>query len=132
MTDASAPKRLVLVVEDDPDLRELMTRVLEKLGFGVLVASDGREGLAMASMKPRPSLIISDVMMPDMDGIEMVRAIKNDSQLRPTPVIFLTAKGMPQDVVAGIQAGARHYLIKPFRVPDLIAKVHAVLPPGGD
>jgi CheY-like chemotaxis protein len=126
------PKRLVLVVEDDPDLLELITRVLEKEDCEVMTAADGREGLLLASARPRPSLIISDIMMPDMDGLEMVRQLKNDPLTRPTPVIFLTAKSTPQDLVAGIQAGARHYLTKPFRVEQLVEKVRSVLPPQGD
>jgi DNA-binding response OmpR family regulator len=121
-------KWLILVVEDDADLLELMTRVLEKEDFEVMTATNGREGLALASARPKPNLIISDIMMPDMDGLEMVRAIKHDPNTKPTPVIFLTSKSTPQDLVAGIQAGARHYLTKPFRVPDLVAKVRSVLP----
>lgn len=121
-------KWLVLVVEDDPDLLELMTRVLEKEDFEVMTAIDGREGLALASARPKPNLIITDIMMPDMDGLEMVRAIKDDPNTKPTPVIFLTAKSTPQDLVAGIQAGARHYLTKPFRMPELLAKVRSLLP----
>jgi DNA-binding response OmpR family regulator len=121
-------KWLVLVVEDDPDLLELITRVLEKENFEVMTATNGREGLALASARPRPNLIISDIRMPDMDGLQMVREIKEDPNTKPLPVIFLTAKAAPLDMVAGIQAGARHYLTKPFKVPDLIAKVRAVLP----
>jgi len=121
-------KWLVLVVEDDPDLLELMTRVLEKDDFEVMTATDGREGLLLASGRPRPNLIISDIMMPDMDGLEMVRELKDDPNTKPTPVIFLTAKSTPKDLIAGIQAGARHYLTKPFKVQDLLAKVRSVLP----
>jgi len=125
-------KWLVLVVEDDPDLLDLITRVLEKDGLEVMAAKDGREGLLLASARPRPRLIISDIMMPDMDGLEMVRQIKDDPGTKPTPVIFLTAKSTPHDVIAGIQAGARHYLTKPFRVVDLLDKVRSVLPPVPD
>ncbi len=121
-------KWLVLVVEDDPDLLRLLIRVLEKEGFEVAAASDGQSGLALASARPKPNLIISDIMMPDMDGLEMVRQVKRDPRTKPTPVIFLTAKDTPGDIVEGIQAGARHYLVKPFRVPDLLAKVRAILP----
>ena len=121
-------KWLVLVVEDDPDLLELMTRVLEKEGFEVMIAADGREGLVLASGRPRPDLIISDIMMPDMDGLEMVRALRDDANTKRMPVILLTSKSTPQDLVAGIQAGARAYLTKPFKMQDLLAKVRAILP----
>ena len=121
-------KWIILVVEDDADLLELLTRVLEKEDFEVMTATNGREGLALASMRPRPNLIISDIMMPDMDGLQMVRELKQDPGTKPLPVIFLTAKSTPRDMVAGIQAGARHYLTKPFKVPELLAKVRSVLP----
>ena len=121
-------KWLVLVVEDDSDLIELITRVLEKEGFEVMTAKDGREGLLLASARPKPNLIVSDIMMPDMDGLEMVRKIKRDPATKPTPVIFLTSKSTPQDMILGIQAGARHYLTKPFRIEQLLEKVRSVLP----
>jgi DNA-binding response OmpR family regulator len=121
-------KWLVLVVEDDDDLIKLITRVLEHDGFEVMTATDGQSGLAQASARPKPNLIISDIMMPDMDGLEMVRQIKQDPSTKPTPVIFLTAKDTPRDIVEGIRAGARHYMTKPFRVQDLLEKVRAILP----
>jgi DNA-binding response OmpR family regulator len=121
-------KWLVLVVEDDPDLLTLITRMLEKEGYRVQTANNGEAGLALALHKPKPNLIISDIMMPDMDGLEMVRRIKEDPSTKPTPVVFLTAKQTPKDVIAGIQAGARYYLTKPFRMNELLEKVRAVLP----
>jgi DNA-binding response OmpR family regulator len=121
-------KWLVLVVEDDADLLRLLVRVLEQAKFEVATAADGQTGLALASGKPRPNLIISDIAMPDMDGLEMVRLIKEDPRMKPIPVIFLTAKETPGDIVAGIRAGARHYLTKPFRMPELLEKVRAILP----
>ena len=121
-------KWLVLVVEDDPDLLTLITRVLEQDGYSVQTAADGEAGLALACAKPKPNLIISDIMMPDMDGLEMVRRIKEDANTKPTPVIFLTAKQTSKDVIAGIQAGARYYLTKPFKMNELITKVHNILP----
>jgi DNA-binding response OmpR family regulator len=123
---------LVLVVEDDPDLLTLITRVLEKEKYQVQTANNGEAGLALAAARPKPNLIISDIMMPDMDGLEMVRRIKDDPNTKPTPVIFLTAKQTPKDVIAGIQAGARHYLTKPFKMQELIEKVRSVIPPHPD
>ena len=121
-------KWLVLLVEDDADLLKLLTRVLEQAGFEVTTAANGRTGLAIASGRPKPNLIISDIMMPDMDGLEMVRQIKQDPRTKPTPVIFLTSRTTPRDIIAGIGAGARHYIPKPFKMQDLLAKVNAILP----
>jgi DNA-binding response OmpR family regulator len=120
---------LVLVVEDDPDLLTLITRFLEKEKYEVVTATNGAAGLALASGRPKPNLIISDIMMPDMDGLEMVRRIKEDPQTKPTPVVFLTAKQTSKDVIAGIQAGARTYMTKPFKMQELIDKVRGILPP---
>jgi DNA-binding response OmpR family regulator len=122
----------VLVVEDDPDLLMLITRFLEKEKYEVLTATNGEAGLALASARPKPNLIISDIMMPDMDGLEMVKRIKEDPQTKPTPVVFLTAKQTPKDVIAGIQAGARLYLTKPFKMQELIDKVKTILVPHPD
>jgi DNA-binding response OmpR family regulator len=116
------------VVEDDPDLLHLITRTLEREDFEVANAADGQSGLALAAAKPRPNLVISDIMMPDMDGLEMVRELKRDPALRSLPVIFLTARDTPADVIAGITAGARHYITKPFRIQELIEKVRSILP----
>ena len=107
----------------------LITRVLEKDGYRVQTATNGEAGLALASARPKPNLIISDIMMPDMDGLEMVRRLKEDPQTKPTPVVFLTAKQTSKDVIAGIQAGARMYLTKPFKMQELIDKVRGILPP---
>jgi len=123
---------LVLVVEDDPDLLMLITRFLEKEKYEVVTATNGEAGLALASGRPKPNLIISDIMMPDMDGLEMVRRIKEDPQTKPTPVVFLTAKQTSKDVIAGIQAGARLYLTKPFKMQELIDKVKTILIPHPD
>jgi DNA-binding response OmpR family regulator len=129
MPPRTRSKWLVLVVEDDPDLLILITRFLEKEKYEVVTATNGEAGLALASGRPKPNLIISDIMMPDMDGLEMVRRIKEDPQTKPTPVVFLTAKQTSKDVIAGIQAGARTYMTKPFKMQELIDKVRAILPP---
>lgn len=117
----------VLLVEDDADLRKLITRMLEQAKLEVLAAADGQLGLQLAADR-KPHLIISDVMMPNMDGIEMVRTLKSDPAWKQVPVIFLTAKETPKDVIEGIRAGARHYITKPFSMPELMQKVRAILP----
>jgi DNA-binding response OmpR family regulator len=95
--------------------------------FDVAVATNGLQGLDLALADPRPELIITDVMMPKLDGISMVKRIRERDPSRRTPVIFLTAKSDPLDIVAGIQAGARHYITKPFQFDELRKKVRKVL-----
>lgn len=119
------PKRRILVVEDDVTIVTMLRRVLEPT-YEVAVAGDGMDGLSAALKRPLPDLIISDVMMPRLDGYSMVAHLRKQSVER-IPVIFLTAKGDPKSVVTGITVGARHYITKPFRVEELLDKVRKVL-----
>lgn len=120
-------KPLVLVAEDDDALRKMLGHVLAELAE-VHLTADGMEALSWLRDSGRmPDLLISDVMMPRMDGLALAQRMKMDASLSRIPVIFLTAKNTPKDVIAGIQAGARHYLPKPFQRLDLIDKVKKVL-----
>ena len=113
----------VLIVEDDPNIRELLQLYLEKDGYAVTVASDGGQGLdKFRAIKP--NLVLLDVMMPVMDGWAVCRAIRAEST---TPVIMLTAKGETDDKVMGLKAGADDYVTKPFEMKELLARVEAVL-----
>jgi DNA-binding response OmpR family regulator len=120
------PRKRVLLVEDDEELVRMIARVLGAQ-FDVLVARDGMEGLSMAQTSPHPDLIVTDVMMPRLDGVAMVAHLRKSTQSSRIPVIFLTAKGGPRDVIAGIAVGARHYLTKPFKVDELLQKVRKAL-----
>jgi len=119
-------KRRVLIVEDDEPTRRLLAITLHR-NYDVVVAADGREGLALASTAPYPDLVVTDVMMPHLDGLQMVREIKKIEALRKVPVIFLTAKSGAVDVAAGISAGARHYLVKPVKLSALEDMVKSIL-----
>lgn len=121
-----AAKRRVLVVEDDEPTRRLLAITLRR-NYDVAVAADGMEGLELALSPPQPELIVTDVMMPRLDGLSMVREIKRRDPARKVPVIFLTAKGGAADVAAGIGAGARHYLVKPVRLAALEEMVKSIL-----
>jgi DNA-binding response OmpR family regulator len=114
------------VVEDDEPTRRLLAITLRR-NYDVAVASDGMEGLELALAPPQPDLIVTDVMMPRLDGLQMVREIKRRDPSRRVPVIFLTAKGGAADVAAGIGAGARHYLVKPVRLAALEEMVKSIL-----
>lgn len=119
-------KRRVLIVEDDEPTRRLLAITLRR-SYDVTVAADGQEGLEMAMAQPPPELIITDVMMPRLDGVTMVREIKRRDPSRKVPIIFLTAKGGAADVAAGIGAGARHYLVKPIKLSALEEMVKSLL-----
>ena len=113
----------VLIVEDDPNIRELLQMYLEKDGYAVTLASDGGQGLdKFRSIKP--DLVLLDVMMPVMDGWAVCKAIRAEGN---TPVIMLTAKGETDDKVQGLKAGADDYVTKPFEMKELLARIEAVL-----
>jgi DNA-binding response OmpR family regulator len=116
----------ILVVEDDEDLLRMMYRMLSTIA-DVAMASDGEHALIILKAGPAPDLVITDWMMPKMDGLALVKEMKHDKVLSGVPAIILTAKSAPRDVIAGINSGARHYLTKPFKPDELISKVKKVL-----
>jgi two-component system, sensor histidine kinase ChiS len=116
----------ILVVEDDEDLLRMMYRMLSTIA-DVAMATDGEHALIILKAGPVPDLVITDWMMPKKDGLTLVKEMKHDEALSRVPAIILTAKSAPRDVIAGINSGARHYLTKPFKPDELIAKVKKVL-----
>ncbi|MDR2118582.1 MAG: response regulator transcription factor [Tannerellaceae bacterium] len=117
-------KPVALLAEDEKALSSIIADTLEDEGFATLQAFDGHEGLRLFLGK-RPDIVITDVMMPRMDGFEMLRRIrKTDSA---TPVLFLTARASIEDLVAGFELGANDYLRKPFKMQELIVRVKALL-----
>jgi CheY-like chemotaxis protein len=116
----------VLVVEDDESIRSLVIRALGTQ-YRVYEATDGQQAVDILDAIPPPACIISDIMMPRLDGIGLAKKIKTTPALKGTPIIFLTAKNAPLDVVQGINAGARHYLAKPFKMKELLDKVASVV-----
>lgn len=123
---SGAPRETILVVEDDDALRRMLTRILDELGE-VHTAADGVEALAALRSDPLPRLIVTDVMMPNLDGLELARRVKADPRTKRIPIVMLTAKQGPRDVIDGVNAGARIYVTKPFKVDDLRAKVKKAL-----
>ena len=120
------PAPTVLVVEDDPTILQLLEVNFEMEGFTVVRAEDGLLGLEAARSK-RPDVIVSDVMMPKMSGLELVRALKATNDTKAIPVILLSAKAQGADVRLGLEAGADDYVTKPFEPLELIDRVSAVM-----
>jgi signal transduction histidine kinase/response regulator RpfG family c-di-GMP phosphodiesterase len=116
----------VLVVDDNPDLRFYVSAILRDSGFAVLVARHGEEGFAVAK-KRRPNLIVTDLMMPLISGLDLIRMIREDEELQGTPVILLTAKADEDTRIEGVERGADAYLSKPFNDRELLAEVRNLL-----
>ncbi len=116
----------ILIIEDDASVRTLLEKSLSAKGYRVSCCNDGLAGLA-ALEESKPDLIIADIMMPRLDGMTFVKAIKAHDETRPIPVIFLTAKNDPKSMIAGINLGARFYITKPFQMDELLAKVRKAL-----
>ncbi|HQH25970.1 MAG TPA: sigma-54 dependent transcriptional regulator [Oligoflexia bacterium] len=116
----------ILAVDDHPDALYVLERILVHQGYHVLTASSGTQALDLAK-EHRPSLILLDIMMPQMDGLETARRLKADSELRFIPLVLVTAKDTLEDVIAGLDAGADGYITKPFRPEELLARTRAAL-----
>ena len=114
--------KVALVVDDDPTICTLVATTLSK-NFAVYVADSAQRAMQLLLEIPTPSVVVCDVAMPAVDGIQFVKNMRAIPKLASTPVIFLTAKTMAMDVIAGINAGARFYLTKPFNPAQLLEKV---------
>jgi len=119
-------KPKILVVEDEPDILEVMQYNLEREGYKVVACRNGEQGLSRIRTDD-PDLVILDLMLPGMDGLEVCRQVKADPVTRTIPVVMVTAKGEESDVVLGLGLGADDYLVKPFRPRELVARIKVVL-----
>ncbi len=116
----------IVVIEDEADIREVTEYNLTREGYQVHASPDGEQGLQLVK-KVVPDLVLLDLMLPGLDGIEVCRALKSDPLTRAVPVIMVTAKGEESDIVLGLGMGADDYVTKPFSPKELIARVKAVL-----
>lgn len=121
----------ILVVDDEPDILNLLDYNLRKAGFKVLSAKDGPEAIDTARLQ-RPDLILLDIMLPNMEGTEVLKRLKTFDSTRHIPVIMLTAKGEEVDKIIGFELGAEDYITKPFSPRELILRVRAVLKRGAE
>lgn len=118
----------ILIIEDEPDIAESLRYNFEREGFKVLIAESGEKGLRFAlDEQISPSLVILDIMLPGMSGMELCRRLRREPVTRKTPIIMLTAKVTEADKIAGLEIGADDYIVKPFSVKEVLARVRAVL-----
>ncbi len=124
----------ILIIEDEPAQREILSYNFDKAGYKTITAADGDEGLLRARGE-NPHMIILDWMMPGLSGIELCRQLRRDDATRKTPILILTARGEEADKIRGLDSGADDYLVKPFSVAELLARARAMLrraEPGSD
>jgi two-component system phosphate regulon response regulator PhoB len=116
----------ILLAEDDPDIRHLVTYKLTRSGFDVVEVADGRAALAAARADP-PDLVLLDLRMPHLSGLEVCRELRAGSRTAAVPIIILSARSRPQDVEQAFAAGATDYVVKPFSPRELVRRVESVL-----
>lgn len=116
----------ILIVEDSEDILETTSEILELKGYAVKTAINGLKGLESAKKSP-PDLIISDIMMPKMDGYEMLEALRSDAKTAMIPFIFLTARAQKTDILRGAVSGADRYLTKPFTMAELLKTIKEIM-----
>ncbi|MEY3659607.1 MAG: response regulator [Pseudohongiellaceae bacterium] len=119
-------KRKIVIIEDEPDILEVLSYNLRREGFEIMSATDGNQGLALVK-RELPDLVLLDLMLPGMDGVELCTNIKKHPQTQHTLLIMVTAKGEESDIVLGLGVGADDYVTKPFSPKELVARVKAVL-----
>lgn len=118
-------KQKILLVDDEEDILDFLELILEEQGYAIIKASSGSDALAAAQMH-RPDLILLDIMMPEMDGWEVLKLLKADEELLQTPVAMLTARSEMKDKIQGLQEGAIDYICKPFSTKELIDKLQII------
>lgn len=120
------PKYKILIVDDEPDIVETLSFMLQARNFDVVTASDGLEALSKVKSE-RPDLVLLDIMMPGMDGYEVCIKLKTDKETKNIPVVMLTARGENEAVIRAHKAGANDYIVKPFTLPTLVNKLNRLL-----
>lgn len=126
-THAGAAAREAVVVEDDADIGKLLEFILEREGFEVTLCSDGRGGAARLASHDIPSLVILDVMLPYVNGYELLAIVRKSPDWKRVPVLMLTSKSRESDIVRALDAGANDYVTKPFQPAELLARVRRLM-----
>lgn len=121
-------QQTILIVEDDADIAESLHYNLRREGFRPVIAESGEKGLRLAlDEKQPPALVLLDLMLPGMTGMELCRRLRRETQTEKTPIIMITAKAAEGDKILGLESGADDYVVKPFSIKEVIARVRAVL-----
>ena len=119
-------KETILIVDDEEDIIELIQYNLKNEGYSILTADAGEQAIKIAK-QARPDLIVLDLMLPGMDGLEVTRYLRSNEETRDLPIVILTAKGEESDIITGLELGANDYISKPFSPKVLVARIRAIL-----
>lgn len=119
-------RKRILIIEDDRNLSAMMSSVLNQEGFSTIVAYTGQEGIKLA-LNGKPDIIVLDIILPDLDGLEVLKRIKLTKGINDIPIIMCTEKGLLKDVELAFSLGANSYIIKPFEIEKLIKKVKEII-----
>jgi len=126
MSTVQHPMPVVLMIDDEPEMLDLTSQRLEHSGYRVLTATDGVEGLRLARVH-HPDMILLDIVMPEMDGYQILRLLKSEPAMEDIPVVMLTAKGTERDMSTSIDLGSICHLVKPFQSRELLEEVRLAL-----
>jgi two-component system alkaline phosphatase synthesis response regulator PhoP len=124
---AGDTKQTAIVVEDDQIIAMVVEHLLSRRGFTVEIARDGRQALTLMEEMPTPALVVLDVMLPYVDGFDLIRRIRAHTTWSKVPVVMLTAKSQEQHIVKALDDGANDYVVKPFRPRELMARIRRVI-----
>ena len=119
-------KETILIVDDEPDIIELIKYNLKNEGYLILTAQTGEQAVTIVKIS-HPDLMVLDLMLPDIDGLEVTKYLKSNEQTKDIPIVMLTAKGEESDIVTGLELGADDYISKPFSPKVLVARIRAIL-----
>jgi DNA-binding response OmpR family regulator len=127
MSDATEPSGIALVIEDDDQIAHLLRYILQKEGYTVKTAPDGRAAQAMIEEEPPPAVVTLDAMLPYMNGLELLQIMRAKTEWKYVPVLMLTAKSQQQDIMRAIEAGASGYIVKPFKPQELRSAIQRLV-----
>ncbi len=127
MTDTTSSQPIIFMTEDDEEMRHLLSFYLEREGFNIVFATDGMEAQTMIEMMTPPDLVLLDIMLPYMNGFELIKFIRQRPDWKDVPIVMLTARSDEDDVVRALKLGANEYIVKPFKPREMVMRIRRFL-----
>lgn len=127
MTDNTSVQPIIFMTEDDEEMRHLLSFYLEREGFNIIFATDGMEAQTMIEMMTPPDLVLLDIMLPYMNGFELIKFIRQRPDWKDVPIVMLTARSDEDDVIRALKLGANEYIVKPFKPREMVMRIRRFL-----